>query len=130
MNREPWAHNDFGQLAENPQAHGGAVGGGTPAVGYAYASGSDNHVRPTQMVYPSGRELNLGYGAADSQADLLSRPAALLDDVGTTHLADYSYLGLAAPVVVDYDERSIEYTLIGTAGGDDPDLGDIGRRLD
>jgi len=50
------------------------------------------------MTYPNGRELNLGYGAADSQADLLNRPAGLIDDDGTTNLVEYSYLGLATRV--------------------------------
>ena len=64
----------------------------TPKVQYAYASGSANHIRPTLLTYPSGRELNYNYGSADSLPDAASRLAALLDDDGSTHLADYSYL--------------------------------------
>jgi RHS repeat-associated protein len=56
--------------------------------------------------------------------------AALIDDNGTTHLTDYAYLGLNAFVEADYTEPDIKYTLVGTAGGDDPDTGDIYRGLD
>ncbi len=56
---------------------------------------------------------------------------SLIDnDLGATHLADYSYLGLGAFVEVDYTEPDVKYTLVGTAGGNDPDTGDIYRGLD
>ena len=60
---------------------------------------SANTIRPTRLIYPDGRELNYDYGSADSMADALSRVASLIDDDGTTHLADYSYLGLSTFVV-------------------------------
>ena len=47
-----------------------------------------------------------------------------------THLADYSYLGRGGFVVTDYTEPQIKYTLVGTAGGNDPDTGDIYHGLD
>ena len=102
----------------------------TPKVQYAYASGSANHIRPTLLTYPSGRELDYNYGSADSLPDAASRLAALLDDDGSTHLADYSYLGRGMFVETDYAQPDVKYTLVGTAGGDDPDTGDIYRGLD
>ncbi|MCA9162208.1 MAG: hypothetical protein KDA62_04485 [Planctomycetales bacterium] len=103
----------------------------TPKVQYGYASGAANTIRPTSLTYPDGRTLTYDYGAADSMPDALSRIAAIVDDDGSsTHLADYSYLGLRSFVEVDYTEPDIRYTLIGTAGGDDPDTGDIYRGLD
>ena len=125
------AYNSFGQLITDYQAHSGAVSTGTsPKVQYGYANGSANTVRPTTMTYPDGRVLIYNYGAGSSMADALSRIAALIDDNGTTHLADYSYLGLGSFVEVDYTEPDIKYTLIGTAGGNDPDTGDIYRGMD
>ncbi|MFN5732462.1 MAG: hypothetical protein ACK48R_11495, partial [Planctomyces sp.] len=49
---------------------------------------------------------------------------------GATHLADYSYLGQQSFVETDYTQPDVRYTLVGTAGGDDPDTGDIYRGLD
>ena len=91
--------------------------------------------------------ITYGYGAADSMNDALSRIGSIIDDdAGSTHLADYSYLGLGpvsrascrpsirpsllVRVEVDYTEPDIKYTLVGTAGGNDPDTGDIYRGLD
>jgi hypothetical protein len=51
-------------------------------------------------------------------SEAASRVSALLDDDGSTDLADYSYLGRGMFVETDYTEP-------GTAGGDDPDTGDI-----
>ena len=62
----------------------------TPNVQYGYATGSGNTIRPTEMTYPNGRELNVNYGSANSQADLLSRIDSLIDDDGTTLLTEYT----------------------------------------
>jgi RHS repeat-associated protein len=103
----------------------------TPNVQFGYANGAANHVRPTSLTYPDGRVLSYGYGTTDGTNDAASRLAALIDDdLGTTHLADYSYLGLRSFVETDYTEPEVEYTLVGTVGGDDPDTGDIYRGLD
>ncbi len=102
----------------------------TANVQYSYADGSENQIRPTRTTYPDGRELNLDYGSSGDQADRLSRVSSLIDDDGLTHLADYSYLGLGTPVITDYAQPDVMYTLVGTAGGNDPDTGDIYRDLD
>ncbi|MEZ6131590.1 MAG: hypothetical protein R3C59_23210 [Planctomycetaceae bacterium] len=61
------------------------------------------------------------YDSSGSMADALSRVASVVDDDGSsTHLADYSYLGLRTFVETDYTEPDVEYTL-GTAGGNDSD---------
>jgi RHS repeat-associated protein len=131
VNEVQRTYNHFGQLTHEYQAHGGAVNTSTsPKCQYAYADGSANHVRPTSMTYPDGRVLNDNYGTSNSMADAMSRIAALVDDDGTTHLANCSYLGLGSIVEVDETEPDLRYTLVGTAGGDDPDTGDIYRGLD
>jgi len=95
------------------------------------SSGTANTIRPTTVTYPNGRVVAYGYDASNSMADALSRVAAVIDDNGgATHLADYSYLGQQSFVETDYTQPDVKYTLVGTAGGDDPDTGDIYRGLD
>ncbi|MBM3998455.1 MAG: hypothetical protein FJ297_02745 [Planctomycetes bacterium] len=102
-----------------------------PKAQYGYASGSANTIRPTTMTYPDGRVLTYGYGTAGGNNDAASRVESLIDDDGSsTYLADYSYLGLGTFVEVDYTEPDVKYTLVGTAGGNDPDTGDIYRGFD
>ncbi|MDB5337519.1 MAG: hypothetical protein JWN70_3138 [Planctomycetaceae bacterium] len=126
-----YAYNDFGQLTVEYQSHDGAVDPeATPKVQYAFADGSSNTIRQTQLIYPNSRELNYDYGITDGINDSSSRVAGLVDDDGTTHLVDYSYLGQQTFVVTDYAEPQTQYTLIGTEGGNDPDTGDIYRGFD
>ncbi|MFN0052080.1 MAG: hypothetical protein ACKV0T_07810, partial [Planctomycetales bacterium] len=106
--------------------------GTSPKVTYGYAdagSGSNTN-RPTSMTYPSGWKLNYDYGASGGMADALSRVAVQLGNDGVTRMPDYSYLGLGTIVETDAGEPDLRYTLVGTAGGDDPDTGDIYRGLD
>ena len=72
-------YNYFGQLTTEYQDHDAVINEqATPKVGYSYASGADNHVRPTKITYPNGRELNFNYGTTGSFSDYLSRVAALV----------------------------------------------------
>jgi RHS repeat-associated protein len=147
VNEVEFAYNSFGQITHDYQAHDGAVNTSTtPKVQYGYADGSANTVRPTSITYPDGRVITYDYGTAGGMNDALSRIAAIVDDdAGSTHLADYSYVGLGpargllptvnspftpGAVEVDYTEPDIRYTLVGTAGGTDPDTGDIYRGFD
>ncbi|MEO8493493.1 MAG: RHS repeat-associated core domain-containing protein [Planctomycetota bacterium] len=132
VNEVQFAYNNFGQITHDYQAHGGAVNTSTtPKVQYGYANGSANTIRPTTLTYPNGRVITYDYGSANSIPDAASRIASIVDDDGgATHLADYSYLGLGSFVEVDYTEPEIKWTLIGTAGGNDPDTGDIYRGFD
>jgi YD repeat-containing protein len=147
VNEVKFTYNDFGQITADYQAHSGTVNTSTtPKVQYGYANGSANTIRPTTITYPNGRMITFSYGAADSMNDALSRIDSVVDDdAGSTHLADYSYLGVGpaggllptvnspfnpGAVEVDYTEPDIKYTLVGTAGGNDPDTGDIYRGMD
>jgi RHS repeat-associated protein len=71
------------------------------------------------MTYPDGRELNYDYGSAGATDDALSRVASFIDDDGTTHLVDYSYLGRNTFVQTDYPEPDLRYDLA-MGAGDDP----------
>ncbi len=132
VNEVTFVFNDFAQLKTEYQAHSGAVNTSTtPKVQYGYASGSANTIRPTTMTYPDGRVLTYDYDSSGGNNDAASRVESLVDDdAGSTHLADYSYLGLGTFVEVGYAEPDVKYTLVGTAGGNDPDTGDIYRVLD
>ncbi|MBC8873387.1 MAG: RHS repeat-associated core domain-containing protein [Planctomycetes bacterium] len=147
VNEVQFEYNDFGQLTKDYQAHGGTVNTSTsPKVQYGYADGSANTIRPTTITYPDGRVVTYDYGSSGTINDAVSRIGSIVDDdAGSTHLADYSYMGLGAArgvlptvhspfisgvVEVDYTEPDIKYTLVGTAGGNDPVTGDIYRGLD
>ena len=70
------------------------------------------------------------YGTADEIGDVCSRIASLVDDdVSNTHLADYSYLGLGSPVIVDYPKSDVPYTLADLTNSIDPDTGDSRARV-
>ncbi|MDB5334827.1 MAG: repeat-associated core domain protein [Planctomycetaceae bacterium] len=126
-----YVYNAFGQLVVEYQSHNGPVEiESTPKVGYAYADGSDNTTRKTQLIYPDGRRLNYDYGTAGGIDDAGSRVASLVDEGESTHLVGYSYLGQQTFVVVHYPEPQTQYTLVGTVGGNDPDTGDIYRGFD
>ena len=120
------------RITHGYQSHSGAVNTSTtPKVQYGYASGSANTIRQTSLTYPNGRVISYEYGTTDGINDAASRIESIVDDdVSSTHLADYEYLGTGTFVEVDYTEPDIKYTLIGTAGGNDPDTGDIYRGLD
>jgi YD repeat-containing protein len=132
VNEATFEYNDFAQLATEYQSHSGSVNTSTtPKVQYGFANGSANTIRPTTLTYPDGRLLTYDYGTAGAMDDALSRVASLVDDdPSATQLVDYSYLGLASFVEADDTEPQIRYTLIGTAGGNDPDTGDIYHGLD
>ena len=78
--------------------------------------------------YPSSHQVGLDYGAADSQDDILSRPASVVDDPNGTsrHLANYTYMGLANLVSSAYPVPGVAMTLIAQTG--DPQSGPAGDK--
>jgi YD repeat-containing protein len=120
------AYNTFSQLVTQYQSHSGAVNtSSTPSVGYQYDNGSANTIRLNSVTYPNARVLNYNYGSSGGTNDLLSRIASLIDNNGTTHLVDYTYVGLDRIVVADSSsEPNTELTYIkqgseGTGDGGD-----------
>ncbi|MGB3121876.1 MAG: hypothetical protein WBE58_23825 [Verrucomicrobiales bacterium] len=74
VNEAAFSYDGFNQMTTDAQRHSRAVGGGTPAVGYAFADGSGgNTARRTSLTYPDGRVVAFGYGSAGSLDDVLSR---------------------------------------------------------
>ena len=111
--------NDFNQISTEYQEHNGAVDTSTsPQVQYQYTDGSANTIRPTALIYPNGRVLNLNYGTSGGTDDALSRIVSLIDDDGVTHLVDYTRIGVDGIVEATYPQPNIRYDLINGSGAD------------
>jgi hypothetical protein len=82
------------------------------------------------MVYPSGRVLTYSYGSTSGQSDRVSRVESYIDDDGTSHIIDYTFLGAGTFVESDRPQPSLKWSIITDQGGTDPNTGDIYRGLD
>ena len=80
--------NAFEQLVSDAQTAGTNPG----AVGYGYADGTTNTIRPTSVTYPNGRVLNVEY-ASGTEDDLLSRVTDLAIAGEATPAVAYQYFG-------------------------------------
>ena len=130
VNEVVFEYSGLGALVAERQEHAGAVGGGTPAVGYAYdtATGTYNGLsgvltgglRLTGTTYPNGRKLFYRYGTAGSLSDRLSRLAAIHDDDGSgalgAALSAYSFSGVGAMVVEDFPQPQVRLDRFGSSG--------------
>ena len=101
-------------MTTDAQSHSGAVGGGTPAVSYAFAAGSGgNPARRTSLTYPDGRVVAFGYGSAGT---LDERLYATMDYFNATAAPDadgdvveryaYSAFGARRVMAPDFTPRS------------------------
>jgi RHS repeat-associated protein len=117
VNEVELVYNNFGQIVQDRQAHDGVAGSGSPRVEYEYENGSANHVRLKKMVYPTNTSfVEPLYGDALGQDDVLSRVKELRFTKSGTPVtaAEYTYLGMDHPVVVDYLEPKVR---LNTASG-------------
>lgn len=132
VNDVQFAYNDFAQLTHDYQSHSGAVNtASSPKVQYGFANGAANTIRSTSLTYPDGRVLTYDYGTTDGINDASSRIESLVDDdVSSTHLVDYSYLGERTFVIADLTEPDVKWTLADLTGTNDPGTGDIYSGLD
>ncbi|MCC6678250.1 MAG: hypothetical protein IT436_14005, partial [Phycisphaerales bacterium] len=93
---------------------GGTPTGTTKAVTYSYAtSTSGNYSRLSALVYPDGSNAPYDYGDSGDINDRISRVEALkLDGLtgASSHdtLAEYTYVGLDMPSVVDYATADVQ----------------------
>ncbi len=107
------------------------VASSTAQVSLSYADGSGNTIRPTGLMYPDGRVVSYDYGTTDGINDAVSRVERLIDDdIDDSPLAEYSYLGLTSPVIVNYPEPDVKSTLASLTGTNDPDTGDLYSGVD
>lgn len=125
------AYTDFGQLVEERQEHAGVASGSSPAVEYAFDTGAagSNQIRPTDLTYPDGRQVDYDHpGAGGGADDRLSRVASLKD--GSTGLVSYTYLGAGVVVRIDYAEPQVRLDLWGGTTGTFAGLDRFGRVID
>ncbi len=132
VNEVRWTYNSFEQSIQTYQATNGAVTPSTtPSVQVEYADGSENTVRRTALVYPNGRTVAYDYGVSSGIDDAISRIASQIDDdLSSTQLAVYDYLGLSGVVKQGSPQATLEFTLVSLTGADDPVTGDIYAGLD
>jgi hypothetical protein len=57
--------------------------------------------------------------ARSGEPEPFQQLASLIDNDGVTHLVEYSFLGLRSVVVGTLPQPQLQFTLIGTAGGND-----------
>ncbi|MGE0413959.1 MAG: RHS repeat-associated core domain-containing protein [Verrucomicrobiales bacterium] len=113
-------------MTEDAQSHSGAVGGGMPTVGCAFADGSTgNTARRTSLTYPDGRIVAFGYGSAGSLDDVLSRVADVTIQGESQAAAAYTCAGAARYVKIASPEPGTELTYFAGPGQVTPgDSGD------
>ncbi len=131
VNQVKRAYDPFGQLKEDAQAHTGTVNTSTPKVGYIHENGTGNTARLKDIVYPNGRTIRLGYGAAGGIDDRLSRIEKVNDATGTPwDVAAYTYIGADTSVISAYPQPGVELTYIKQGEEDDGPAGDPYAGLD
>ena len=108
VNQVTDTYNGFGQLLSQEQAIGTL---GTGTVSYGYSSGT-NYSRLSSITYPSTRVITYGYNSGLDST--ISRVSYLAD--GSTHLEEYTYLGLATIVQKNHPQSGVELTYIQQTG--------------
>ena len=130
LNQVELQYNGLGMLAKDSQEHEEAKDGDTLYVEYDYdetASGGAfaRALRPEWVRYPNGRKVFFDYGAGDEPVNVshfLNRLLRIRDDdngsAGGT-LAEYSYLGLGAIVIEDFQQPDVklDYQTSGSYAG-------------
>jgi hypothetical protein len=130
LNQVKRSFNGLGQLTAETQYHGDPNGINTArgTVSYAYSpvSSTSNYNHPTSMTYPNNRVLDYVYNTTTSvppdYAGLdgrISRLSYLADDnngTPSTHLEEYSYLGLDTVVQRAHPQPGVNLTYIQQAG--------------
>jgi hypothetical protein len=113
LNQVKLTYNEFTQLTQESQDHGGTVSLSSPNVQYVFASGgsSSNQVRPTTLTYPNSRAITMDYGMSNATNDRLNRLEAIKD--GTLSLAAYTYLGTGTVVQINYSQPGVMLDLWG-----------------
>jgi YD repeat-containing protein len=123
-------YNGFGQVTREYQSHAGTVAtGSTPSVQYAYADGTNRHIRKLSTTYPGGREITFAYGSAGSADDKLGRVQEIQDATDENKvLARYTRRGISATMRIEYphagSSNPLEMTYIKQAGETNGPAGD------
>lgn len=127
-NEISYSLDGFGDPMREWQAHAGAVGSGTPSIGYESLGGGElNSNRMRAMIYPDGRRLAIGYGEPRSIDDQLSRLREITEEATGTVLANYEYIGKIVRARTTYPEPAISLSYASSGGGADPGYDRFGR---
>lgn len=129
VNQVGLEYNDYGLLTKDAQSHSGAVSGSTPAVLYTYAGTStSNYVRRTKVV--GDASTGYDYGATGGINDRLSRVESVFDTNTSGVTAEYTYIGAASAVRLDFAEPQVMLDLWGGTSGTFDGLDLFGRVID
>ena len=104
-------YDGWGNLAREWQANSAVDLQSLPTVQYVYGDGAGSngaakYIRPTNVVYPNGRDVQYGYGTAGAVDDIMSRLETISDTSGT--LASYKYLGLGTIVKENFPQAGVK----------------------
>jgi RHS repeat-associated protein len=120
LNEIAWEYNDFNQAVAEYQEHAGAVTKSTSLkVGYVYANGLANTIRPTGIKYPhagSASALVVTAAYTGTMADSLSRIDEISD--GSNVLSSWRCVGLSMVVAQKYDGAASAELTYGNSGND------------
>ena len=70
-----------------------------------------NHHRVRGLIYPDGSEIEIEYGAVNSISDRINRAKRIADNPNKVEFAEYDFVGLATPVVIDYGKPDVRMDL-------------------
>jgi RHS repeat-associated protein len=116
-------YDAFGLQTANIQSHDGAADGSTPRVSYTYVDGSANTTRRMSVTYPSGKVINISYGAAGSIDDRLDRMAQTQIAGEGQSLATFQWAGVGRFLRLGLPQPGLELSYYKPA--DEP-VGDSG----
>jgi RHS repeat-associated protein len=127
LNQVQNAYNGFAQLAAQYQAHAGAVNTGTtPKVQYEHVDGTGNTARPTKIIYPNGRVLDIEYAVGHDAK--LSRVTDLKISGESAAAVAYTYFGLGSVAQTSYPQPGIVSAM--ASAGSFPGFDRFGRIID
>ena len=111
VNQVAFAYDGWGNLVDEWQANDGSVNTlTTPSTQHVFADGASSgvakYIRQTDIIYPNGRDVVLGYGTTGSIDDVLSRVNTVGDGLNTYD--SYTYLGLGTIASEDYEEPELK----------------------
>ena len=106
VNQVKQTYDGWGNVIKSQQSHSGAVASGTLAIEYVYGdagtgSGSAKYVRLEKMKYPSGREVNFGYGTVTTIDFALSRIKTISETGMSLPHSTYNFIGASRLISED-----------------------------
>ena len=127
INQVKRVYNAFGLVIADQQEHDGVVDGSTPVTSYEYTDGSDNTLRRTAVIAPSGAQVDSTYGSSGSITDVFNQVASLKVNGESDNLVDYTYAGIARVVTLTYPATGAQLSYLQPGG--EPGQSDAGDSM-